>query len=208
MWPKLAGVIFRKKNEQPTEPELTPAVPLDKKGHATPTRKQSEQARKRPLVSGDPKTAKKRQRERQNELYALQRQAMETGDPKLEKYLATRDQGAARRFARDYVDARYSVGELFLPVAFLLLIVMMLGGKYPELALTLTGVMYFFVFAGLLDSLIMVWFLNRRLKAQFNDDAVPKWTGFYAFQRSFMLRRFRMPRPLVKRGQWPHKTAA
>ena len=39
------------------------------------------------------------------------RQAMLTGD---ERYYPARDQGPARRYARDFVDARYNVGEYFI----------------------------------------------------------------------------------------------
>lgn len=198
-------MIFRKQNESPTESETPVESVAGKKGHATPTRKESEAARKRPLVAGDPKVARQKQREHQNELYALQRQAMETGDPRLEKYLAQRDRGPVRRFSRDYVDARYSFGELFLPIAFLILIAMMIGGRYPDLAMALTAIMYALVLLGLLDALVMVWFLKRRLKDNFAEEEIPRWTGIYAFQRAFMVRRFRMPRSLVKRGQWPHK---
>lgn len=159
-------------------------------------------------MAGDPKEAKRRRRERQNELFAMQRQAMDTGDPKMAKYLPPRDQGPVRRWVRDYVDARYSIGELFLPIAFLILIVMILGGRFPEVALTLTGVMYLLVLAGLLDAIAMSFFMRRHLKREFGEENIPKWSGFYAFQRAFMLRRFRKPVPMVKRGEWPHKKTA
>lgn len=193
--------MSKRKDESPIETTET----LAGKGKATPTRKQAEAARQRPLVAGDRKEAKRRQRERQNEYYAKQREAMETGDPRLEKYLSPRDQGPVRRFVRDYVDARWSIGELFLPLAFLILIAMMLTGSYPALAMSLTAAMYLIVLAGLLDAAVLVFFLKRRLKERFDADQIPKWTGFYAFSRAFMLRRFRMPRPQVKRGEWPHK---
>lgn len=156
-------------------------------------------------MAGDPKTARKQQRERRNELYALQRQAMETGDPKLAKYMPIRDQGPARRFVRDYVDARFSVGEIFLPIAFLILIVMMVGAAYPDIALTLTTAMYLLVLLGLIDGFIVSFLVGRHLKKRFDDEEIPKWTKMYAFSRAFMVRRFRQPRPMVKRGEWPHK---
>jgi len=189
--------------------ETTSNAPEDdagRKGHATPKRKEAQQARQRPLVVADRKAAKKAERAKRDELYAKQNEAMTTGDPRLEKYLPQRDRGPVRRFARDYVDARWCLGELFLPLAFVILILMMFSSSYPVVAFWATVGMYAVVFGGLIDSTVMVYFLRRRLKESFTADQIPGWTGMYAFQRSFMLRRFRMPRPRVERGQWPHRT--
>lgn len=177
-----------------------------RKGHATPKRKEAQEARKRPLVVADRKAAKKAERAKRDELYAKQNEAMTTGDPRLERYLPLRDRGPVRRFTRDYVDARWCLGELFLPLAFLILLVMMFSSSYPVVAFWATVAMYAIVFGGLIDSSAMVFFLKRRLSEKFSTDEIPKWTGMYAFQRSFMLRRFRMPRPMVQRGQWPHRS--
>lgn len=90
-----------------------------------------------------------------------------------------------------------------MPIAFLILFVMLLGSAYPEVAWSATLAMYAVVLGGVIDSLVMVWLLKRHLGQRFDEDEVPNWTGLYAFQRSFMMRRFRMPKPLVKRGQFP-----
>ena len=47
------------------------------------------------------------------------REAMRTGD---DRYLPARDQGPVRRFIRDYVDSRFWVLELMLPVMVVLLL--------------------------------------------------------------------------------------
>lgn len=49
---------------------------------------------------------------------------MQTGE---EKYLPVQHKGPARRFARDYIDARWTLGEFFLPIA-LLVVLVMFGG--------------------------------------------------------------------------------
>jgi len=181
-----------------------PAKPTGK-GHATPTRKQAQAARQRPLVQNDRKAAKAAAKARRDEAFRRQQEAMVTGD---DRWLPVRDKGRARRFARDYVDARWSVGELFLPMAFLILFVMVIGGRYPEIALTATALMYIIIVGAILDSLIMVRFLKKHLAARFTPAEIPPWTGAYAFQRVFMLRRFRMPKPQNKRGEWPQRQAA
>lgn len=195
--------MFSRKPAEPPAPD--PAVVTSGKGHATPKRKEAQAARQRPLVTADRKAAKKAERARRDEAYARQQQAMITGD---DRYLPLRDRGPARRFARNYVDARTSLGELFMPIAFLILLVMMLAGRYPQIAWSMTISMYLVVFGAMIDSLVMVYFLKRHLSRRFAADEVPSWTGLYAFQRSFMLRRFRMPKPQNKRGEWPHKATA
>lgn len=205
----MAGVIFRKQSPTPepaADPTETSGVSPDgKKGHATPKRRESQAARQRPLVVNDRKRAKADMRKRRDEAYAKQHQAMTTGDPRMERFLPVRDRGPVRRFARDYVDARYSIGELFMPIAILILLVMVVGGSYPQIAVVLTISMYGLVILGILDGVLMSVFLKRRLRERFDEEDIPRWTGGYAFQRAFMLRRFRMPRAQVKRGQWPHK---
>ncbi len=153
----------------------------------------------------DRKAAKKAARAKRDEAFARQQQAMVTGD---DRWLPVRDKGRARRFARDYVDARWSLGELFLPIAFLILFVMVIGGQYPEVALTATFLMYLVIFGAIIDAFLMVYFLKKHLARRFTPAEIPPWTGAYAFQRIFMLRRFRMPKPQNKRGEWPQKKAA
>src|SRR3954452_17934925 len=85
------------------------------KGRPTPKRSVSQAANKRPLVpSGrDKKSAGQPSREQLREQRVRQRQAMLTGD---ERHLPARDAGAQRRFVRDYVDARFNIGEFMLPL--------------------------------------------------------------------------------------------
>lgn len=190
-------MFSRKRAEQPTpEPSPTP----HSKGRPTPTRKESQAARQRPLVQTDRKAARAAERAKRDEAYARQHQAMIVGD---DRYMPARDRGKVRRFVRDYVDARWSLGEAFMPIAFLILLVMFLGSRFPEVALAATVAMYVMVLGGVLDSFLMVRILGRHLRARFSESEIPRWTGAYAFQRSFMLRRFRMPKPQVKRGEFP-----
>ena len=39
-----------------------------------------------------------------------------------EKYLPARDRGPQKRYVRDYVDARFSIGEMLLPFLFIVII--------------------------------------------------------------------------------------
>ena len=116
---------FKKKEEVQAPVEQAPkkaANPSEKKGRPTPKMKQAQAAGIRPLVPVDrrasAKAAKARLREKENAEY----EAMQNGDinhmPKAERL-------PWRIYIRDYVDARFNLGEWFIPVAFAILIVSM-----------------------------------------------------------------------------------
>src|SRR4051812_45926641 len=89
------------------------------KGRPTPTRKEKEEARKRPLVSSDRTAARKASREQMAEARERARIGMARGE---EKYLPMRDRGPQKKYVRDYVDARFSIGELMIPFMVLLIL--------------------------------------------------------------------------------------
>lgn len=154
-------------------------------------------------MPNDRKEARRIAREKRNEAYARQRQAMITGE---ERYLPPRDKGPVRRYVRDWVDARWSVAEFFLPLALVMMVAMLGLGALPRLAplaTVLVLVVYAVLLIAIVDSLIMVWRLKRRLAAKFGADALPRGTGIYAFTRSFYFRRMRQPKPQVGRGEYP-----
>src|SRR5687768_11357177 len=112
---------FRRKAEVETETAAQP-VKEGGKGRPTPKRREAEVlARAKARPPRDRKELAKRQRELRTEDSRKIRQAMKTGD---ERYFMPRDQGPVRRFIRDYVDSRFSIVELMIP---LLIISMVLG---------------------------------------------------------------------------------
>src|SRR5690606_21945286 len=93
-----------------------------------------EAARKRPLVDNDRKAAKARARDERRRAASLQHKAMLSGD---EAHLPPRDRGPVRRFIRDYVDARWNIGEWLLPIMLVTLIVSYLQPNQTTLAITM-----------------------------------------------------------------------
>lgn len=172
------------------------------KGHATRSRKEAQAARQRPLVARDRKSAKEAQRTARNEAYAKQQHALAHG---IERDLPARDKGRARRFARDYIDAGYNFGELFMPMAILLMVAVFVVGmlKQTELYTVTTLGMYVVIVAGLLHAWFAAYMMSRTLKKYVPDEEIPRGTTFYAFQRAFQVRRWRLPKPQVARGEWP-----
>ncbi|RMI14362.1 DUF3043 domain-containing protein [Cellulomonas triticagri] len=171
------------------------------KGRATPKRKVAEAANRRPLVPTDRKAAAKEARASQRAERDRQYVAMQTGD---ERYLPAKDKGPVRRYVRQYVDARWSLGELFLPVAIVMLLLnMLLTGVSPELAFLGLVLLYVFVIAMVVDVTIMWRRLRKKLIAKFGDDAIQRGLMMYSVTRVFQIRRARLPKPQVKHGDYP-----
>ena len=58
--------------------------------------------------------------------------------------------------------------------------------------------------AAVLDTVFMWRGLRKKLTAKFGEEAArAKGNGMYAAMRAFQLRRSRMPRAMVKRGEYP-----
>lgn len=166
------------------------------KGAPTPKRKEQEAARKRPLVPNDRKEAKARNREAQQRERAKMRQALDTGD---EKYLPLRDKGPQRRFVRDYVDARYNAGEYLIIAAFVFVLITFV--PIPGLTFWILIAFWAMFAVVFVDCFLLYRRMKRLLLQKFGD--IQPGTPWYAVTRSAQLRRLRLPKPQVKRGQYP-----
>ena len=168
------------------------------KGRPTPTRREREAANLRPLVGSDRKAANKESRAKYNEARDRARIGMANGE---EKFLPARDKGPQRRYVRDYVDARFSVGELMIPVM-LVIIVLTLIDNYEVQVLSILALWGFFILA-VMDCLLAGALVGRRMAAKFGKENVAKGYRWYAAMRCLQLRPMRLPKPQVKRGQYP-----
>jgi hypothetical protein len=174
-------------------PEATQAG----KGHATPTRKEKEEARKRPLVASDRSAARRQERTQMQAQRERARVGMAAGD---EKFLPARDRGPQKRYVRDYVDARFSIGELLIP----LMLVVIIFTFIPDPSIQSIGIvaLWGFFFVALVDVVVLGFILTRKLGDKFGKDRVEK-VRWYAAMRALQLRLMRLPKPQVKRGQYP-----
>ncbi|WP_278256256.1 DUF3043 domain-containing protein [Nocardioides convexus] len=128
--------MFRRKSETdaPSASPATPAKPGGK-GRPTPTRKEAEAAAKaRARAPRDKKEMARLQREHRAEQSKTIRQGMKSGD---EKYFLPRDKGPVRRFIRDYVDARFSIVEMVIPLMILMLVLGWSGSETLAVASSL-----------------------------------------------------------------------
>jgi hypothetical protein len=167
------------------------------KGRPTPSRKEREAARKRPLVPNDRKQASREHREKVNASRNRARIGMANGE---ERYLPQRDRGPQKKWVRDYVDARISIGEFLIPVMFVVIILTFIPSPETQ-TLSILALWAFFLVA-VLDSTLLGFIVRRKLTARFGADAVEK-VRWYAAMRSLQLRLLRLPKPQVKRGQYP-----
>ncbi|NQX10634.1 DUF3043 domain-containing protein [Microbacteriaceae bacterium VKM Ac-2855] len=168
------------------------------KGHATPTRREQEAARKRPLVVTDRKAAARDAREKQAVAREQARIGLAAGD---QRYLPLRDRGPQKKYIRDYVDARFSLGEFLIPVMFVVLLLSFF--PQPQLQIITLFVLWTFFLASVLDCFLLGLRLRKKLGAKFGADKVERGIRWYAAMRALQLRLMRLPKPQVKRGQFP-----
>ena len=176
------------------------------KGRPTPKRKEAQAQKLRPLVPKDSKEQRKRAKARIRERENIEYEAMRTGDlqhmPKAERL-------PWRVYTRDYIDARFNIGEFFILVALVILIAsVILTAVYPNpvVTLILMTVLYVYLFAIVIDVVVMWRKLKKLLIAKYGEQSVAKGmrTGSYAWSRAIQLRRWRLPKPRYKkRGHWP-----
>jgi hypothetical protein len=186
--------VAKSTNNAGVEPEA-PEEPILGKGKPTPSRAEREAANRRPLVPTDRRAAAKDSRARQAAERDRARIGMQNGE---EKYLPVRDKGPQKRFVRDWMDARWSVGEAVLPLAVIVLISTALPVVVGQIVLYAVWA----VFAiAIVDFAITGHRLTTKLRAKYGDKT--ERIRFYAAMRGIYPRFMRMPKPQVKRGAYP-----
>jgi len=186
--------VFRR-----SKPEPAPAEPIAKvggKGRPTPTRREAEAAAK--ARAKTPRTRKEMaaaQRVARSESSQTVRQAMKSGD---EKFYPARDRGPVKRFLRDYVDSRFSLIELVIPLLLVTLILGYSGNR--QLASIGNTVLLVTILLVVLDMVMLRFRVRRELTRRFPDEPL-KGKTYYAITRAMQMKFMRMPKAQVKIGQ-------
>ncbi len=128
----------------------------NKKGRATPKRKDAEARLKvNSLAPSVSKEAKARDRALEKSRRIEGRAAFMRGD---ENALPARDRGAARKWVRNYIDSRRTIGEYFLPTIMIVLVLTAIPVKGVQLLAIL------FMYGAMLYSLFSAFFIGRKIK--------------------------------------------
>lgn len=161
--------------------------PSGRKPGPTPSRKEAEAARRQRVTQTYSKKESRALASRQNRSERM-------------RALAARDNTPEKALMRDYVDARFSIGEILLPALVLILASSFLTAIFPTAAVVGTIVMYVYVLA-VLGDLFLMWRGYKKVLAQRLPGTSTRGLLFYGANRAIQIRRFRIPPPRVKRGE-------
>lgn len=195
---------------QPDQPVVGKGRPTPKRsvaegrrGPVPPAPKTQREALKRARAINSGSSGRKLTKEERRQAALERREAMARGDA---GHLMRRDQGKIRAWVRDQVDARRNLAGLMLPLAFGGMFVLLIPHPYVQAYGPLA--MMLLIISAVVDSILFGRQLSKHVRINFpkGDDAnLSNKTGalgFYAFNRSVLPRRWRVPRPRVdKRGQ-------
>lgn len=170
-----------------------PEIPASK-GHATPSRKDAEAARKKALKPPvNRKEQLKRDREARKRIRARQQDALRSGE---ERFLPLRDRGPVKRLARDYVDRKRLVAEYLLPILLLTFVLTMFQsplirtiGTYGWLAVTVVTV---------IEEVLVIRGLKKELARRLPGEST-RGVALYTILRTTQMRRLRLPAPQIAR---------
>lgn len=141
-------------------------------------------------------------KEERREMVAQRRERMMSGE---DAYLLPRDRGEVRAYVRDRVDSRRNLAGLLLPIAVLSFLT--LAVNEPTVNSLGPMILMVLIIAAVIDSVIFGRQLARAVRVKFpKGDKSGQSTkgsalGFYAFNRACLVRRWRVPRPRVDRGE-------
>jgi len=170
-----------------------------KRGPVAPAPMTSAEARQRRKELNGPKTKEERKAER-----LARRANMDSNREKMmageEAYLLPRDKGPVKRYVRNIVDSRRNILGLFMPSA-LAMVFFMMALPDPRFQGYLSVGMLVLMVLMSLDGLLVGRKVNKLVDAKFPDHLESGWKiGFYAASRASQLRKMRVPRPQVSRG--------
>jgi len=168
----------------------------DKKGKATPKRKDAVAATKvNSITSPVTKADRSKSRESLKAARAEARAAYMRGD---QNALPARDRGPVKKFVRDYIDSRRSLGEYFLPLMVIVLVLTLV----PSAEIRFLAII--FMYGAMLYSVVYGFFVTKKIKQlvgeRFPEEST-KGLGMYGWLRSTQMRRLRAPAPQKKLGE-------
>lgn len=182
---------------EPASPESDRSRPgvTPKKGVPTPKRSEAESRRRQPYQPpADRKAASQQSRERNRLERQRKAAALQRGE---DWALPAKDKGQVRALARNYVDARHGIGEYFMILVFVLVVLLVIPSATAKLVSDIVAIVVLAVLVA------EGWWVGRqieRLAKQRYPGENLRGVKLYAAQRGITLRRMRVPKPVVNRG--------
>ena len=165
------------------------------KGVPTPKRSEAQANRRQPYQApADRKTASRQSRERDRADRVRKTAALQRGE---QWALPAKDRGQVRALARDVVDARRGIGEYYMFLVVVLLVLLVIPGTATKL---IADTLVIFL---LVVMLVEGWWVGSRIKrlaAERYPGESTKGVVLYATMRGISLRRMRVPKPRVRPG--------
>jgi hypothetical protein len=167
------------------------------KGSPTPKRSEAQANRRQPYQApADRKAAAQQARQRERADRARKSEALQRGE---NWALPPKDRGPVRALARDVVDARRGIGEYYMFMVVLLVVVLFAGKSSTYVAYLGDAIVVVMLFVVVIEA----WLVGNRVKrlaAERFPNESTKGVVWYAAQRGVQLRRMRIPKPRVDRG--------
>lgn len=165
------------------------------KGVPTPKRSEAQANRRQPFQApADRKAAGQQSRQRNRSERIRRTEAYQRGESWA---LPRKDQGPVRALARDYVDARRGLGEYYMLLVIVLVVLLVVPGSTTKIIfdVAVIGVVVLMIGEG--------WLVGNKVKRM----AAERFPGqsrqglmMYTIMRGIQMRRLRVPKPRVKRG--------
>jgi hypothetical protein len=186
---------------EPDQEEIARRSRTIGKGRPTPSRREAE-GRKRGPAPPPPRTQREAltrmrgSKEERRNASAQRRERMLAGD---EKYLLPRDRGPVKAYVRDLVDSRRHLAGAFMPLALLVIVVILVPSPIVQSYVSLVSMVM--LVAIIVEGVLLGRIVNRRVRERFPKASESGASlGFYAMTRATQLRRLRVPKPRINRG--------
>jgi hypothetical protein len=165
------------------------------KGAPTPKRNEAQSNRRQPYQApADRKAASQQSRQRGRDDRLRKTQALQRGE---QWALPRKDQGPVRALARDVVDARRGIGEYYMFMVVVLIVLLVVPGNTTKVLADAV------VLALLLLIVVEGWYVGNKVKRLATERFPGQSTQgvvMYTVMRGISLRRMRVPKPRVSRG--------
>ena len=167
------------------------------KGVPTPKRSEAQANRRQPYQApADRKAASQQAKQRDRADRIRKSEALQRGESWA---LPLKDRGPVRALARDVVDARRGIGEYYMVIIVLLVVLLVAGKSNKSIYYIADGAVVFLLLVIIVEA-SLVGNKVKRLAAQRFPNESTKGVVWYAGSRGIQLRRMRIPKPRVNRG--------